>query len=56
MIERERDWCNAVDDCIEPLRASIYRRTNLEAKKALLEIWQKINYNYYQNPLISVTT
>jgi hypothetical protein len=37
-----------VDDCIEPLvalGASIYRRTDLEAKKAFLEIWQKINYN-----------
>jgi hypothetical protein len=40
---------------IEPLGASIYRRTNLEAKKALLEIWQEIDYNYYPNPLISVT-
>jgi hypothetical protein len=37
MIERERDWHNAVDDCI-------YRCTDLEAKKALLEIWQEINY------------
>jgi hypothetical protein len=44
-IERERDWCNVVDDCIEPLRASIYRRTDLKAKKALLEIWQDINYH-----------
>jgi hypothetical protein len=34
-----------VDDCIEPLGASICRRTDLEAKKALLEIWQDINYH-----------
>jgi hypothetical protein len=54
-IERERDWYNVVDDCIEPLGASICRRTNLEAKNALIEIWQEINYNYYLNPLISVT-
>jgi hypothetical protein len=55
MIERERDWRNVLNDYIEPLRASIYRRTDLEAKKALLEIWQEINYNYYPNLLISVT-
>jgi hypothetical protein len=36
MIERERDWCNAVDDYIEPLGASTFD---------LLEIWQEINYN-----------
>jgi hypothetical protein len=52
-IERERDWNNIVDNIIEPLGVSIY---NLEAKKALLEIWHEINYNYYSNPLISVTT
>jgi hypothetical protein len=55
MIERKRDWRNMVDDCFEPLRASIYRRTDLKAKKILLEIWQEINYNYYPNPLIYVT-
>jgi hypothetical protein len=55
MIERERDWRIAVDNIIEPLGTSIYRCTDLEAKMALLEIWQEINYNYYSNPLISVT-
>jgi hypothetical protein len=55
MIERVRDWCNTVDNIIEPLETSIYRRTDLEAKMALLEIWQEINYNYYSNPLISIT-
>jgi hypothetical protein len=38
MIERERDCHNVVDNCIEPLGVSIYRHTDLEDKKALLEI------------------
>jgi hypothetical protein len=33
----------------------MYMHTDLKAKKALLEIWKEINYNYYPNPQISVT-
>jgi hypothetical protein len=36
------------------LSGDFYIITNLEAKKALLEIRQKINYNYYTNLVISV--
>jgi hypothetical protein len=37
------------------LSGELYSSTDLEAKKVLLEIWQEINYNYYINPLVSVT-
>jgi hypothetical protein len=46
---------NMMDDYIDPLETSIYGRTDLKAKKALIELWQEINYNYYLNPLISIT-
>jgi hypothetical protein len=36
------------------LSGELYSSTDLEAKKALLEIWQEINYNYYTNPPIYV--
>jgi hypothetical protein len=37
------------------LSGELYSSTDLEAKKALLEIRQYINYNSYANLLISVT-
>jgi hypothetical protein len=54
MIEGVRDWRNMMDDCIG-LSGELYSSTDLEAKKALLEIRHEINYNSYTNLVISVT-
>jgi hypothetical protein len=54
MIERKREISVMRWMIVLSFSSKLYSSTDLEAKKAFLEIWQEINYNYYTNPLICV--